>query len=1103
MINNNIEEINKILIKKVEEEYKLAKEAKYNSEDPDEIIPSYFCSSIIERVSLLLNYQGLPELLKKHWSKNLKIEDLCFEICQDLLKDPSLISVNPENKKELAEKAIRISTAILTEGTVSAPIEGITGLEIRKRKDYEIKGPIIGEYFELRFSGPIRGSGATAQVLSVMVAEFLRKKMNFGVYDALEEEISRTVIEVQKYNKLHPLQKEIIAKNVEIAVKNCPICISGEATELQEVDSFKYLERIPSPRIRGGMVLVLQEGIIGRANKVAAYNEKLKMDWNWIYDIINNQKMMEKKENKDLEFEEIEEEEIPGYKKKMILGRPLLSEAKRGGFRVRIGRTRTSGNCAIGMNPLTIKLLKFINIGSQLRIEFPGKSAIISICDELEPAMVYYIDKEGLSHQKRVSEKILKEENILKITDLGEVLIAAGEFLEQNKDLPKIGYNLDVWKTRLKNISSSLVNDFSKVLAQENSILKKTKLLSFYEEGFPVLPQHCFLKSLRLLDKQLLVKLNKPEVDITDEKILKILIDYHIPFYPVSSTSVVIESPLLSKFLEGGLYELEPCYYGCRTGRSEASKPCSLKPFANSLTFYNTESQKRGLGSTIRKNLTADATTYTCRDNTCSSYDQLTLYYKCKSCGKRTVETYYHFYDDTSEKLTQERYDELSEQEKKSYHSTKRINYDFLNSSKVLNILKKERVLIDDVKGLVEPQTTYLEPIEKGIYRTKHNLTTFKDGTCRYDMTDMVCTHFYPYEIGLTIEKVKELGYVRNYKGEQISSIYDLITLHPQDLIVSEDCLEYLFNITKYLDDLLVNYYEKPSYYNLKDKSELIGHLVLGIAPHICTATVGRIIGSVKVRGLYAHPFYTSAKRRNCDGDEDSIFLLLDSFLNYSLKYIPKRRGRLMNIPHLINKVINPTEMDKEVYNMDNSSFSDYPYEKMNCSSLSVKETSESIQTYSKFKKQVVSEVFSHKCKDLSMGTLQNYYLDINTTEEKLEEVLKLTEQINCVPSITLIERLLSCHLLPDLIGNTRTYLNQKKKCKNCKRKYLRVTFSGNCVDCNKPLTTTVYFNMVIKYLEKIKEFKNKYQNQLPLYLLEKIELAIQDVEMIRSLKQS
>ena len=50
------------------------------------------------------------------------------------------------------------------------------------------------------------------------------------------------------------------------------------------------------------------------------------------------------------------------------------------------------------------------------------------------------------------------------------------------------------------------------------------------------------------------------------------------------------------------------------------------------------------------------------------------------------------------------------------------------------------------------------EPLEKGMLRRKHEIYVFKDGTIRFDLTDVPLTHFRPREIGLSVEKALRAG---------------------------------------------------------------------------------------------------------------------------------------------------------------------------------------------------------------------------------------------------------------------------------------------------------------------------------------------------------
>ena len=51
------------------------------------------------------------------------------------------------------------------------------------------------------------------------------------------------------------------------------------------------------------------------------------------------------------------------------------------------------------------------------------------------------------------------------------------------------------------------------------------------------------------------------------------------------------------------------------------------------------------------------------------------------------------------------------------------------------------------------------------------------------------------------------------------------------------------------------------------------------MAPHNCAGVICRIIGFSQAQGLYASPYMHAAIRRDCDGDELAVMLLLDVLL--------------------------------------------------------------------------------------------------------------------------------------------------------------------------------------------------------------------------------
>ena len=231
------------------------------------------------------------------------------------------------------------------------------------------------------------------------------------------------------------------------------------------------------------------------------------------------------------------------------------------------------------------------------------------------------------------------------------------------------------------------------------------------------------------------------------------------------------------------------------------------------------------------------------------------------------------------------------------------------------------------IKGVKNTKNKYryAEHPLKGILRSKFSLRVNKDGTVRYDGTELGITHFKPKEIGLTVSKVKKLGYSFDWKGNEITSDEQLIEIFPQDIIIpdsdilgSEAASKVLQRVANFVDEELTRLYNKPAYYNVATKDDLIGQMVIGLAPHTSAGIAGRIIGFSKISALLAHPYWHAAQRRDLDGEETSIMLMLDAFLNFSRDFLPDQRGsRSMDAPLVITTILNSKEVDDEVYDLN------------------------------------------------------------------------------------------------------------------------------------------------------------------------------------------
>ncbi len=90
--------------------------------------------------------------------------------------------------------------------------------------------------------------------------------------------------------------------------------------------------------------------------------------------------------------------------------------------------------------------------------------------------------------------------------------------------------------------------------------------------------------------------------------------------------------------------------------------------------------------------------------------------------------------------------------------------------------------LVKGVKGVISREKT-VEAMEKGILRAVRDIFVFKDGTTRFDMIDLPLTHICPDEVKVSVEKLRSLGYVKDYRGYDLQNGSQIVELRPQDLL--------------------------------------------------------------------------------------------------------------------------------------------------------------------------------------------------------------------------------------------------------------------------------------------------------------------------------
>ena len=459
--------------------YKVAEAARAKGLDPEDHVSIPLARNMAERVTGLISTLA-PQLVGTKMTERIqeleKTYDLLdwrvgFKIAEEVAKENFCKFTD---KKEAMEIGIRVGFAYLTLGIVSAPLEGFIGLKIKKRKDGK-------EYLATCYAGPIRGAGGTAAATSVVLADYIRIKMGYAPYDPSEEELSRYVTEIQDYHeRVTNLQYFPSEEEIRFMVSHLAVQVDGDPTEKFEVSNHKDLERIETNRIRGGICLVLAEGLTQKAPKIwkrlAKWGGELDLEeWNFLEEFISLQKKIKAKQSTS--GEETEEKIKPNYTfiADLVAGRPVLTHPMRkGGFRLRYGRGRVSGFSAACLNPATLKMLNdYVAIGTQLKLERPGKAATITLCDTIDGPTVKLKNGTVLKVNSESQAKELKNE-IEEVLFLGDILFNYGDFSENGHVLVPAGYCEEWW---ILELEKELVNLFGSY-----DLVKLSKLIDISEE---------------------------------------------------------------------------------------------------------------------------------------------------------------------------------------------------------------------------------------------------------------------------------------------------------------------------------------------------------------------------------------------------------------------------------------------------------------------------------------------------------------------------------------------------------------------------------------------------------------------------------------------
>jgi len=1131
------------LEKEVRKVYFIAEKAREKGLDPVDKVEVPLARSLAEKVVNLIG-TIYPQLVNEAIiNRILELEEIygkldvtvVFKIAEEVAKQKFC---SFPNLLDAIDAGIRIGFAYTTLGVVSSPIEGYTGLKIRKTREGK-------EYFEASFSGPIRSAGTTASCIVLILIDYLRELFGFAKYDPTEEEIKRMYAELYDFHeRITNLQYMPTEEEALFLASNLPIQIAGDPSEKLEVSNYKNLERVDTNYLRSGFCLVLGEGLAQKAAKGFRLLKKAKSDginstgFNFLEEYI---KIHEKRDKGAAD-------ESPTYIKDLVAGRPVFGHpSASGGFRFRYGRGRVSGFSAVSVSPATMVVSdNFIATGTQLKIEKPTKGCAVTVCDSIDGPIVKLFN--GSVKKLKTKEEAKKYvSDIEEIIYLGDILFPFSDVLNRNAPLIKPGYVEEWWrenleeKTELEETFDAFNISFEKAkeISEKYSIPLHPNFIFYWTEidSEQFLQLINWLKFARINGK-IILPYNKEEQEkfglgkraleilgveheVTIENVVlnelnskALLFNLGIDFEKLNEESLIkileeknfqIGKSILDTINQVSKFKIKDKageFIGARMGRPEKAKFRKLAGSPNVLFPVGKEGGRlRSVQTAYEEGkIRSSFPIYYCEN--CKKQ---TIYRACEICGKKTKQKFYK-YEVSNGNYKNYSNGEISDSEGSPYYTQNLdIRHYFDRAIEKLKLINEEvPLLIKGVRGTFS-SNHITENLAKGILRARYDLQVNKDGTIRMDSTELPVVSFKPLEISVSLEKLKELGYEKDIFGKNLVSEEQIVELMPHDIILPspiespDERADLVFmRVANFLDELLEKFYGLPTFYNIKSKEDLVGKLAVCMAPHNCAGVISRIIGFSNTQGLFASPYMHAAIRRDCDGDEAAIMLLMDVLLNFSREFLPSHRGGTQDAPLVLNAKIDAGEVDDQI--LDFEVCFKYPLELYNLAeskkhSSEVK-TIETIKSVLKQKKNpFVNLGYTHNTTNFNEGVVCSNYKTLATMQEKVEHQMSLVEKIRAVDTADTARLIIERHFIRDLKGNLRNFSMQNFRCVNCNEIVRRPPLDGKCPVCGGKLIFTTHEGGIKKYLEPAVALAEKYD--ISLYIKQNLELVRRYIDSI------
>ena len=1004
----------------------------------------------------------------------------------------------PETElEERLDAAVRVGLAIVTEGVTIAPLQGISGVKIRENKDGS-------RYLSLSIAGPMRSAGGTESAVTVLIADHVRRIAGLDRYRAnsQDDETGRFVEELRLYErhvKGGNFQYRVDDEDVAAVISNLPVELDGVDTDPVELVNHRNMARIKTDRVRGGALRVLNDGLIGRSKKLLRRIEMYHLDgWEWLADLKG---AVTTGDGEDASAKRMRE---------VIVGRSVLSTPGRlGGFRLRYGRACNTGFASVGFHPAVAELLDHtIAAGTQVKIDMPGKGATVAFVDSIEGPTVLLRGGEVVRVRDAEHALAVKPE-LERILHLGDALVSFGDFLENNAPLAPTGYVEEYWAEEARRAASGPDERF---LSQAPSAAEAAGLS--LRLGVPLHPKYLhYWDQITNDELSALLHPARKEGGVAYPLSAKPVLEKMGVEHTVSGGAALLgpdESEIFAALLFRKKVEIDPdlpaienvsragialrpkfsTAIGVRIGRPEKAAARHMKPPVHVLFPVG---DKGGDMRDICKAAKAPHFFANVVNRACPACGTQSAGLRCRQCGQRTQVRRWCY-----------KCKELREQHSCPACGGRTTPYSYHELPLRESLARAEAALerkaqepLKGVRGLLG-QDKEAEPLEKGILRQAHGITAFRDGTVRYDATNSPLTHFCPSWIGTTARRLRELGYETDARGRPLEDDGQTVELRMQDVILPEECGRFLLRAAKYVDEELSRIYGKGPFYGIDSPDGLVGHLVAGLAPHTSVGIVGRVIGFTATQVCFASPIWHSAKRRDADGDADSVMLLMDALLNFSHKFLSDRIGGLMDAPLLVQPLVMPYESQPQAHNFEVTEALPLEFfeDTLAGKKASAVECVDLVKKRIGGKRQFEGYDFTHRTSGLVTSSQRSAYATLDSTLAKLELQIRNADLIDAVDTDSIVSNIIRTHLVRDIMGNLRSYAKQSFRCTACGKKWRRMPLQKAC-PCNgrnRPIQTVTRAS-VEKYMGHAKRLVSKYD--VGRYDAGRIDALSGEVEMV------